>query len=834
MIAYKNSIAQVLGRNLVILVAGAVVVTATVIGASTYFSSQQTINQESKVRLATMASVQAASIESYAKNLSQVMVAASELPEIISAAKIMVEEFPKLKTKADLATQRKSVAGYYSEQFGKEFAKRNAGANVQGEKLAAEASDETIASQYLYISANENPLGKKNLLDEADDGSEYSKTHGKVHKTFKSLYDKFGFYDFFIVNPTNGSIVYTYFKEIDYGTSLINGPFSKTPLGEAFRTGLKQKAGSPWVSSFAPYKPSYNDQAAFMSVPIYDRDVLVAVMIIQMPIDKINQVMTLDGKWEERGLGRTGQTLLIDNEGMYLSIGREVAVDPARYVASLTGTENEKLANQIKIAGSDVGLIKLPEALMTTISGTPTGSDIFDLPGGKRLVAFAPSKLLNQDFKVVAQIEAAEAFEPLGDLLGRVLIIGVLSAAVLGAVALAMSRSLVQKVTVPLARVTKTVGQLNEGNFDARVGIKSEDEFGELSSALDNLLDDRLKTLTESAKQTEQLNNSVIEIMQAIGTIATTKDLGLKMPVAEDLTGAISDALNLLTDETSKVLRAVGLVSKDVAQATLAVRTQSESATKAAVREQAEVESAASELATAAESLSSVARQALQANEVAERAVKTTNEAMRIVGGTVIGIAESRDLIRETEKRIKRLGERSQEIGQVVNIIQGIAERTGILALNASMHAAAAGEAGRSFAVVADEVKRLSESARDSTSQIGRLVSSIQSETKDTVIAMNQAIGQVVEISKMADDAGREMKRTQDDTQELAASVRDIAKSSVEQARVSSGLQERARVIKESSAETARQLNSQSSETKRLVDYAKALLQEVSVFKVPD
>jgi methyl-accepting chemotaxis protein len=200
----------------------------------------------------------------------------------------------------------------------------------------------------------------------------------------------------------------------------------------------------------------------------------------------------------------------------------------------------------------------------------------------------------------------------------------------------------------------------------------------------------------------------------------------------------------------------------------------------------------------------------------------------------VIGIAESRDLIRETEKRIKRLGERSQEIGQVVNIIQGIAERTGILALNASMHAAAAGEAGRSFAVVADEVKRLSESARDSTSQIGRLVSSIQSETKDTVIAMNQAIGQVVEISKMADDAGREMKRTQDDTQELAASVREIAKSSVEQARVSSGLQERARVIKESSAETARQLSSQSNETKRLVDYAKALLQEVSVFKVPD
>jgi methyl-accepting chemotaxis protein len=818
----------------VALVASSVAATALVIGATTYYSSEHTISKESKVKLATIASSQSSAIESYFTNLSRVLVTSAELPEVVAASKVMIEEFPKLKTKADLATQRKSVANYYTEQFGKEFAKRNGGANVQGDKLAAEASDETIASQYLYISANENPLGKKNLLDEAGDGSEYSKTHGKVHRVFKSLYDKFGFYDFFVVNPNNGSIVYTYFKELDYGTSLVTGPFSKTPLGEAYRSGLKQKVGTPWISTFEPYKPSYNDQAAFMSVPMYDRDVLVAVLIVQVPIDKINQVMTLDGKWDERGMGRTGQTILVNGEGLQLSISREMAADPGKFIASLSGTENEKLANQIRVSGSDVGLVKLPEALVTAMGLTSSGSEVLNLPAGRRLVAFTVGKLLNRDFKVIAQIDAAEAFESLGDLLGRVLIIGVVATALLGTLALTMSRSLVKKVTVPLAQVTKTVGALNEGNFDARVGLQSDDEFGELSSALDNLLDDRLKSLTDSAKQTEQLNNSVIEIMQAIGTIATTKDLGLKMPVAEDLTGAISDALNLLTDETSKVLRAVGLVSKDVAQATLAVRTQSESASRAAVLEQAEVESAASELATAAESLTSVARQALQANEVAERAVKTTNEAMRIVGDTVIGIAESRDLIRETEKRIKRLGERSQEIGQVVNIIQGIAERTGILALNASMHAAAAGEAGRSFAVVADEVKRLSESARDSTSQIGRLVSSIQSETKDTVIAMNQAIGQVVEISKMADDAGREMKRTQDDTQELAASVRDIAKSSVEQARVSSGLQERARVIKESSAETARQLNSQSSETKRLVDYAKALLQEVSVFKVPD
>src|SRR5690606_17488880 len=180
---------------------------------------------------------------------------------------------------------------------------------------------------------------------------------------------------------------------------------------------------------------------------------------------------------------------------------------------------------------------------------------------------------------------------------------------------------------------------------------------------------------------------------------------------------------------------------------------QSDLATRAAAREQREVALAARELATAAGALVTVAGRARQAEVVAGRAVQSTAAAVCIVGGTVEGIARSRQLIHETEKRIKRRGERSQEIGEVVGIIQGIAERTGILALNASMHAAAAGEAGRNFAVVADEVKRLSESARDSTARIGRLVHAIQTETQETVLAMKLEDTRVVEIMRLADAA---------------------------------------------------------------------------------
>ena len=200
---------------------------------------------------------------------------------------------------------------------------------------------------------------------------------------------------------------------------------------------------------------------------------------------------------------------------------------------------------------------------------------------------------------------------------------------------------------------------------------------------------------------------------------------------------------------------------------------------------------------------------------------------------TVNGINSTRDTIRETEKRIKRLGERSQEISGVVNLINTIAERTHILALNASMHAASAGEAGRGFAGVADEVQRLAENAREATSQIATLVNNIQIETADTVNAMNTAISQVVEGSRLAEQAGDQMTRTQETTAELVAAVQQIASRSQEQARISSNLLDSTQQIQDSTRQTSQQLQEQTVQTTNLVEYAKGLLNSVRVFRLP-
>jgi methyl-accepting chemotaxis protein len=203
------------------------------------------------------------------------------------------------------------------------------------------------------------------------------------------------------------------------------------------------------------------------------------------------------------------------------------------------------------------------------------------------------------------------------------------------------------------------------------------------------------------------------------------------------------------------------------------------------------------------------------------------------VTGTLRGMTDIREVIQETGKRIKRLGERSQEISGIVDIINRIAERTTVLALNASMQAAAAGDAGRGFGVVADEVQRLAENTRNAAGQIASLIKGMQIETNDTMGTMENAIGQVVEGSRLAEVAGKQIGDTQGATTALVQSVRRIAASSQEQAELSVTLRDRARTMLSGVRTTGEQVAEQLQETVNLSNFARRLLESVRIFKLP-
>ncbi|MEI6707516.1 MAG: methyl-accepting chemotaxis protein [Methylococcales bacterium] len=391
---------------------------------------------------------------------------------------------------------------------------------------------------------------------------------------------------------------------------------------------------------------------------------------------------------------------------------------------------------------------------------------------------------------------------------------------------------IIRSITKPVTNLVDVMKKLAGGDDNIRVNPQTFDELGLLGRQFDMMVDQRELVNATIQKENETLNTSIINLLQAVAKLSQ-KDLTTKIPVSEDVTGLIADALNLLATETAKVLNKVVQLAGDVAQVSQKVKTQSDSVILVATEEKREVEQSNTELNNASEAMLGVAQLAVSCNEAAEKAIKNTDKAQETVLDTVQGITIIRDTIRETEKRIKRLGERSQEIGGVVNLINNIAERTHILALNASMHAASAGEAGRGFAVVANEVQRLAENSREATSKIAALVNNIQVETADTVITMNEAIGQVIKGTDLAQQAGDEMRVTRETTATLVQLVKRIAEDSNAQVLTTQRLQERALQITKSTEETFEQLQEQGLQTEQLVGLSNDLVQSVSVFTLP-
>jgi methyl-accepting chemotaxis protein len=405
-------------------------------------------------------------------------------------------------------------------------------------------------------------------------------------------------------------------------------------------------------------------------------------------------------------------------------------------------------------------------------------------------------------------------------------------ASIVAILALLISVFVVRLIVRSVRALSGLVGKLNAGDFAARSTLETQDELGQLGKQLNTLLDQRLSTMASAERENDQLNNSVVNIMMSVAQLAK-RDLTVRVPVSEDVTGTVSDAINMMTSSTARALADVMDISKQVSDSSIRVKQRADIVHALAGEASNQAGAASKELNNTAGELRQMGEQAKGAAREAERALATTGDALKIVSLTVEGIGSSRDQIRETEKRVKRLAERSQEISATVNIIGQIAERTSVLALNASMQAVAAGDAGRGFAVVADEVKRLAENAREATQQIAGLVNAIQSDTSETLQAMNNTITKVVEITQLADRAGTQMNDTRTATEALVNSVRMISTTVQAQSAASQTLMERAQNLMQASLKTVDEIGLQRADSESLSHSATALVKTVSEFQLP-
>jgi methyl-accepting chemotaxis protein len=207
----------------------------------------------------------------------------------------------------DLRTQ---LTTYYTQDFSDAFSKLNDGHSPDVRKIIDQLDNATVVLQYSYIKSNPNPLGSKEKLDKSLDVSQYSQEHGKYHPSFRKFLEKFGYYDIFLVQAETGKVVYSVFKELDYATSLIDGPYANTGLGEAFR--LAKAATAPdfvAITDFKQYFPSYEAPAAFVASPIFAGSEKIGVLIFQFPLNRLNAIMKT-----RTGMGETGETYLVGGD----------------------------------------------------------------------------------------------------------------------------------------------------------------------------------------------------------------------------------------------------------------------------------------------------------------------------------------------------------------------------------------------------------------------------------------------------------------------------------------------------------------------------------------
>ena len=569
-------------------------------------------------------------------------------------------------------------------------------------------------------------------------------------------------------------------------------------------------------------------------MPIYDAGKQIGVMAIQYPIDKLTDALSANKAWKAIGLGETGDVFLVGSDKLMRSNARYVLEDKAALFTQMGGKIDAKTRALIEKKNTSVGLIKVEtEATKLGLEGKEGVIEFVDYRGIPSIGAFAPLKIQGLDWAIVAKINQAEANLPIDALNRSSLLRALLIALVVVAVAGVAVTLFLRRFLSPIAKLSDTVRAVSGGDSTARSQLTEKDEIGDLGRAFDMLLDDRIAALDRATQENETINNSAIGLLQGVFQLSN-KDLTVRAPVTEDIIGTVSASVNQLAEEISTTLVGVRNVAGEVRRTSGTLQEQARFVENAALRDRESLDSMSETLGRATQQLSDVARLSTTSSATALRTATATQAAQSAVEGTVRGMDALRESISETEKRFKRLGERSQEISSAVALVNTISERTHVLSLNASMQAATAGEAGRGFAVVAQEVQRLSDSSRQATAQISQLVSNIQAETNETLLTMNRLISDVVSQTELARMAGQEMTQSQLATTELIGLVQQIAAFSVQQEALAIALQQNVLDINDSTTLTSSAIAQQSAATQTLVVYAGRLSEAVAQFTLPD
>jgi twitching motility protein PilJ len=335
----------------------------------------------------------------------------------------------------------------------------------------------------------------------------------------------------------------------------------------------------------------------------------------------------------------------------------------------------------------------------------------------------------------------------------------------------------------------------------------------------------------EAKRMNDQNQSAILRLMNELQEVADG-DLTIEATVSEDITGAIADSVNYTVEELRSLVGRINNTAEQVNEASTKAQMISSSLQVASEQQSLEIRNTGESVLRMAQQINEVSARASESVKVARQSLTASEAGTKAVTNAITGMNGIRDNIQETSKRIKRLGESSQEIGEIVELISDITEQTNVLALNAAIQAASAGEAGRGFTVVAEEVQRLAERSGEATKQIAALIRTIQTDTQDAVSAMERSTQGVVEGTKLSDDAGRALDEISTVSTELSTLIEDFSTTTSKQAASAGTVAQSIQRILLVTEQTSEGTQQAAGSIRQLSELASELKSSVSRFKV--
>lgn len=522
-----------------------------------YRSGQSNLTDRVFSQLTSLRSSKAYQIESYFQTVRNHIQTLSEDPTIVTATNEFTGTYRQLETVRVPREYNQKLTAYYRDEFLPKLAKTE-----QGSPLLNSFLPESLASSYLqyhYIAANPNPIGKKDLLNAAPDSSKYSRIHARYHPIFRNIIKRFGYYDMFLIDP-QGTIVYTVYKETDFTSNLITGAYSQSNLARLVAQIRRANQTSyARIIDFEGYAPSYGAPATFIAAPIFDRAKFIGVLAVQLPVDEINNVMTGNRNWQSDGLGKTGETYLVGQDYLMRSVSRFLVETPNEYVQILRSLGvKEPTINRIRQYNTSILEQKVrTQAVEEALTGKQGTQIIRDYRNVPVLSSYAPLKIGELDWVILAEIDLKEAYAPIQAFERQLLI----SATLLMLLVTLLAMGLAYFFVKPINQLIANARKIEAGQLDAIASLDTEDEFGELARSFNAMV----RSLRAQTSLVEEKNQENEQLLLSIFPAAIAKRLKSgEKNIAEsvsnvavlfsDLTGFAKLSDSLTAHETVSIL----------------------------------------------------------------------------------------------------------------------------------------------------------------------------------------------------------------------------------------------------------------------------------------